>query len=221
MFLSGATFVRNAIKFDFPVLESIRSVLPICDEYIVNVGDSEDGTLELVRSLNDPRIKIVESIWDPALRAGGAILAQQTDIAISQCRGEWILYLQADEVIHEQYLEAILSSLRRSKDRPEVQGLLFGFRHFYGSFQTYQKGINWYRHEVRAIRNGIGIRSWGDAQGFRLEGRKLKVVRCPAEVYHYGWARPFRPCLRSVEVSMPSGMTTPGLRGSIGMRIPL
>jgi glycosyltransferase involved in cell wall biosynthesis len=199
LFLSGATFVRNAIKFDFPVLESIRSVLPICDEFVVNVGDSEDSTLPLIQSLRDPKIKIVQSVWDPSLRTGGAVLSQQTNIALSRCRGRWVLYLQADEVVHERYLATINSCLQHADGRGEVEGLLFNFRHFYGSYQTYQKGPNWYRHEVRVIRNGVGISSWGDAQGFRRGQEKLRVLPCPAEIYHYGWARPlptmFKKCM--------------------------
>ena len=72
MKVSGFTFVRNAVKYDYPVVESIRSILPAVDEFIVNVGRCDDGTLELIRSIRDPKIKIVESVWDETLREGTA-----------------------------------------------------------------------------------------------------------------------------------------------------
>ena len=59
--------VRNAVKFDYPIVESIKSILPIVDEYMVAVGNSDDGTLELIRSINSPKIKIIETIWDDSL----------------------------------------------------------------------------------------------------------------------------------------------------------
>jgi len=189
MKVSGATFVRNAIRFGYPVVESIRSILPICDEFIVNVGDSEDETLALIKSIDDPKIRIVTSKWDDNLRQGGRILSQQTDIALSHCSGDWIFYIQADEVVHERYLEIIRRKMEAFLPVKEVEGLLFDFRHFFGSYYLVKDERGWYRREVRVIRNNIGITSWKDAQGFRLNGRKLRVVHSGAEVYHYGWAR--------------------------------
>jgi hypothetical protein len=189
MKVSGATFVRNAIKFDYPVVESITSVLPMCDEFIVNVGDSEDETLDLIASIPDPRIRILESIWDPEERSGGRILSRQTDIALAECSGDWIFYIQADEVIHERFLNSVKQRMEDLLEMHRVEGLLFGFRHFYGSYYLVKDHRKWYRNEVRVIRNHIGVASWRDAQGFRREGRKLTVASANAEIYHYGWAR--------------------------------
>ncbi len=189
MKVSGATFVRNAVRFGYPVKESIRSILPICDEFIVNVGDSQDETLDVIRSIDDPRIKIVTSRWDENLRQGGRILSQQTDIALSHCSGDWIFYIQADEVMHEKYLDTVREKMEIFLPIDEVEGLLFEFKHFYGSYYLIKDERGWYRREIRVIRNNIGTTSWKDAQGFRLAGRKLKVVHSGCEIYHYGWAR--------------------------------
>lgn len=113
MKVSGFTFVRNVVKYDYPVVESIRSILPVVDECIVNVGRCDDGTLELIRSIGDPKIKIVESVWDETLRKDGLIYAQQTNIALSHCTGDWAFYIQADEVVHEDDLPIIQEAMRR------------------------------------------------------------------------------------------------------------
>lgn len=189
MKVSGATFVRNAVKYDYPVAESIKSILPVCDEFVVNVGDSEDDTLELIESIGDPRLRIIRSSWDEGSREGGRILSEQTDIALAECSGDWIFYIQADEVMHERYLDTVRRRMETVEARDEVQGLLFDFVHFYSSYRLVRGPGRWYRREIRVIRNGVGISSWKDAQGFRLEGRKLRVVEAGAEIYHYGWAR--------------------------------
>ena len=190
MTISGFSFVRNGILFDYPFIESIRSILPICDEFVIAVGKSEDDTLETIRALHDPRIKIIETIWDEHLRTGGKILAQQTDLALSHTSGDWAVYLQGDEVVHEHDLPLIKESMERYLTDPMVEGLLFSFVHFYGSYRYVGNSRRWYRREIRIVRNGIGVHSWGDAQGFRIGSRKMSVKLIDASVYHYGWVKP-------------------------------
>ncbi len=173
---------------------SIRSLLPLVDELVVNVGVSDDGTLELVRSIDDPRLVIFESTWDDSLKKGGAVLAQQTDLALARCTGDVGLYLQADEALHEDDHPALRAALARLHEDPRAEGLLFDYVHFYGSFHTVGTSRRWYRREIRAVKLGRGVRSWRDAQGFRVgpgEGaRKLLVRPACARVCHYGWVRP-------------------------------
>lgn len=188
--ISGATFVRNAVKFDYPVVESITSILPVCDEFIVNVGDSDDGTLDVIRSIRSNKIKIVESVWDDSLRTGGRILARQTDIALSHCSGDWCFYLQADEVVHEKYLPVITKAAQQYYSDKRIEGLLFEYLHFYASYGYTGSSRRWYRQEIRIIRNGIGTKSYKDAQGFRLNNNKLRVKPIDACIYHYGWVKP-------------------------------
>jgi hypothetical protein len=192
--VSGFTFVRNAVKLRYPVVSVIRSVLPLVDEMIVNVGDGEDDTLDLVRSIDDPRLVIIQSAWDARLKEGGAILAQQTDLALARCTGDVGIYVQADEAVHEDDHPGIRASLERLHADPRAEGLIFDYVHFYGSFHTVGATRTWYRQEVRAVKMGIGVRSWRDAQGFRLgpgeAARKLRVLHSGARMYHYGWVRP-------------------------------
>lgn len=186
----GFTFVRNGVKYNFPFIESLQSLLPICDEVIVAIGYSGDSTLEQIESINSPKVKIIKTIWDDSLRQGGYVLSQQTNIALDHVSGDWAVYLQADEILHENDYANILEGMTRYKNSIDVEGILFHFKHFYGSYNYLGDSRRWYRHEIRIVRPNIGVRSWGDAQGFRIQGRKLRVKLIDASIYHYGWVRP-------------------------------
>jgi hypothetical protein len=190
--VSGFTIVRNAIKLDFPVEASIRSILPICDEVVVNVGRSEDETLDLVRSIGDPKIRIVETEWD--MTRGNIVLGIETHRAMRACVHPWGVYIQADEVLHERGAEELAASIQRHQADPRVEGLLVRYLHFYGGFDTIATHRRWYRREVRAIRLAPewDVRPYQGAQGFRVgpEHRKIRARLTGAEMFHYGWARP-------------------------------
>jgi len=193
MKVSGFTFVKDAVKYDFPAVESVKSMLPLCDEVIVNVGVSEDNTLDLIREIGSDKIKIFETEWDDKFKVKSRILAQQTNMALYKCTGDWCLYLQADEVINEKDYDNIRKCMKVNLDNEKVEGLLFDYYHFFGSYNKCIRSYHWYRKEIRIIRNHLGITSWRDAQGFRVDGRKLNVKQCPAHIYHYGWVRdPFK-----------------------------
>ena len=191
MFVSGFTFVRNAVKFDYPVKESILSLLPLVDELIVCLGNSDDTTADLIQSINSPKIKIVSSVWDDSLREGGRVLAVETDKALRAVspQADWCIYLQADEVIHENDYSVIRSSMEQYKSDVKVEGLLFNYIHFYGSYHYVGNSRKWYRHEVRIVRNDPKIHSYKDAQGFRKDDLPLKVKKIKARIFHYGWVK--------------------------------
>jgi len=195
MNVSGFTFCRNAVKYDYPLVESIRSALPVCDEFIVNVGRCEDGTLELIRSIRDPKIKIVESVWDESLRKDGLIYSQQTNIALARCTGDWAFYIQADEVVHEDDLPRIQEAMRRHLGNPAVKGLVFRYLHFIADYWSTNP---WFYHRaVRIIRNNGEMESCGDAVGFHLKathqylqsGPKEWLAYSGARMFHYGWVK--------------------------------
>lgn len=192
MKVSGFTFIRNAIKYDYPVVEAIASILPLCDEFVVAVGNSEDSTRELIVGIGSPKIRIIDTIWDDSLREGGRVLAVETDKAFDALSqdSDWAFYIQGDEVLHEQYLEPLKQAMLKWKDHPEVEGLLLNYRHFYGSYDFVGDSRKWYRKEVRIIRNDKSIRSYRDAQGFRKDDRPLNVKQVDATMYHYGWVKP-------------------------------
>lgn len=192
MKVAGFTFVKNAIKFDYPVEESIRSIEPICDIIIVAVGKSEDKTLELIKNLNIPKIKIIETVWDESLREGGRVLADQTNVAFKAIPDEfdWAFYIQADEVVHENDLPAIKSAMQKHLDNDKIDGLLFNYNHFFGSYDYVGNSARWYANEIRVVRNNKEIYSYRDAQGFRKQdNKKLVVAPANASIYHYGWVK--------------------------------
>jgi len=191
MFVSGFTFIRNGIRYDYPFLESIRSALPLCDELIVMAGNSDDDTRRSLETIASDKLKIYDSVWDDSLREGGRVLAIETDKAMDRIapQADWALYLQGDEVLHEASIPAIRQAMVDNLGRKDVEGLLFDYLHFYGSYRYTGDSRRWYRHEIRVIRNDPAIRSWRDAQGFRKNGRKLHVKPAGATVYHYGWVK--------------------------------
>jgi hypothetical protein len=216
--VSGFTFARNAVRYRYPLEAAIRSVLPLVDQMVVNVGISDDGTRELVESIQDPRILILDSRWDDALVQSGHVYAEQTDIALARCTGDACIYFQADELIHEDEYPTVRASLDRMMRDEAIEGLLFDFIHFYGSYHTEGVSRLWVRRDVRAFRNGLGARSWKDALGFRIwdpppgwtgpvprtlkrgdPARKLRVVPSQARIFHYGWVRP--PDLQKVKLA--------------------
>lgn len=193
MKVAGFTFIKNALQFDYPVVESILSVLPLCDEMVVAVGDSSDGTRELISSIPSDKIRIIDTVWDPTLREGGAVLADETNKALRAISGhpDWCIYIQGDEVLHEQYLNTVKQAMLQWKDHAEVDGLLFKYKHFYGSFDYIASSSDWYRNEIRIVRHHPDIYSYRDAQGFRKgNDQKLRVKAVDAYIYHYGWVRP-------------------------------
>ena len=186
MKVSGFTVIRNAITYDYPIVEAILSILPLCDEVIVAVGNSDDDTLQLIQNI-DPKIRIIETIWDDTLREGGRVLAVETDKAFAAISNDsdWAFYIQGDEVIHEKYHTTIIAAMNKYKDDLKVEGLLFNYKHFYGSYDYVGSSLSWYLDEIRIVRNRNDIFSYRDAQGFRkLPNEKLNVKKIDAFVYH-------------------------------------
>lgn len=197
MKLAGFTYVRNGFDYGVPFLESIQSVLPICNEMIVAVGDSTDGTREAIVQLNSPKIKIIDTVWDMQLREGGKVFAQQANIALDQVEADWCLHIQSDEVFHENDLNKIVTAIDANDADQKVDGFIFPFIHFWGGYDHIRNTRRVHNFEIRLFRNHIGVRSYRDSQGFRKyhsfesyekgteKGEKLKVKKIDATVYHY------------------------------------
>jgi hypothetical protein len=191
MKISGFSFARNADRLGYPIVESIRSVLPVCDEFVIAIGAGDEGdrTRDQVIEIGSPKIRIIDTEWTDRDRLKHAIYSQQTNVALGECTGDWCFYIQADEVLHEKYLDAVAKRCDELYALEKVEGLLFGFRHFWGDYNHYQLGHAWYPYEIRVVRNRIGAASIGDAQSFLNNGRKLNVAFANAEMFHYGYVR--------------------------------
>lgn len=187
----GFTFIRNAIKYDYPIVEAIQSILPLCDYVVVALGDSEDNTSALLNSLPADKLKIIRTTWDQALREGGRVLAEETNKAFRTIPPDtdWCIYIQGDEVLHEDGYQEIMDNMNRYLNDKEVEGFLLKYRHFYGSYDYIGDSRRWYRREIRILRYSKDIESWRDAQGFRKRGKKLRVRLLQAHMHHYGWVK--------------------------------
>lgn len=192
MKISGFTMVRNATRFYYPVKESILSILPVVDEFVVALGkgDSDDRTDEEIMSINSPKIRIIKRVWDEKLFLNSEIFRHETNAALKECTGDWCFYLQADEVVHEDDIDYIYNVCRKYNDDKRAEAFLFRYLHFWADYGHYLPFHGWYRNEIRIVRNGIGVESVKDAQSFRVNNRKLNVVSVPARIFHYGWVRP-------------------------------
>lgn len=188
--ISGFSVIRNAELMGYPVIESIKSILPIVDEFVIGVGQSDDRTKEMIQNINDPKIRMFDSFWDTQKTKGGLILSEKTNEALAQCKNDWCFYIQADEVVHESDLNIIYQAVQKADPIKEIQALLFQYIHFYGSYSVIATSRKWYRKEIRLVRKSTGIQSHNDAQGFRIQGQKPLALEIPARIFHYGWVKP-------------------------------
>ena len=191
--ISGFTFIRNGVELGFPFEASIRSLLPLVDEFVVAVGRGNDDTLARVLAIGDPKIRVIETLWNERMADRGFVYAQQKMIAQYACTGDWAFYLEGDELVHEQDLAAIRASVEKHHANPAVEALVFDYHHFYGSAQWVSVSPGWYRRECRLIRNTI--RTYAPDGQYWLVTSNHKRPRNPqaalanAHIYHYGWIR--------------------------------
>src|SRR5258706_14438124 len=202
--LSGFTLVRNAVKLDFPIVPAIRSVLEVCDEVVVNVGKSEDETRDLVASIGDPRVRILDTEWDFTKK--NIMLSIETQRAMDACCGSWGIYIQADEVLHQTGARILKEKVAEWDRDPRVEGLLVKYQHFYGGFDWVATSRRWYRREVRCVRLGRGIRPYQGAQGFpvRPQYREIRARGTDAQMFHYWGARPAQASQQKPAISETS-----------------
>jgi len=193
MKVSGFTFIKNGQILGYPFLQSIKSILPIVDEFIINVGDSEDETLEMIQSLDDKKIRVINSSWNIKMQDRGYVYGQQKMIGQFNCSGDWVFYIEGDEVYHEDDLAKIKQSMMQNLNDSNVEALICDFYHFYGNANTILDSPGWYRKEARIIKNSV--RSYAPDGLFWLildsnkNGRYPKVKHSGATCYHYGWVR--------------------------------
>ena len=193
MKVSAFTFIKNGQILGYPFLQSIQSVLPIVNEFVINVGESEDDTLALIESLNNSKIRIIKSKWNNLMKDRGYVYGQQKMIAQFNCTGDWLFYVEGDEVYHEKDLKNIYKAMETHLDDTNVEALAFGFYHFYGNSASLLDSPGWYRSEARIIKGSI--RTYAPDGLFWLvldsnkKGRYPRAKKVNANCYHYGWVR--------------------------------
>ncbi|SHL88279.1 hypothetical protein SAMN05444266_105339 [Chitinophaga jiangningensis] len=204
MKVSGFSYMRNSFTYGYPVIQSITSILPVVDEFIAVVGKSNDGTREAIEAIGSPKIRIIDTEWDPAMTKGGKIFAQQANIGLKAIApdADWAFHIQSDEVFHENDLAEIRQAMQDHLHDKKVDGFLFPFYHFIGDYNHIGPTRKWHSKEIRITRNDPRVFSYRDSQGFRLydseaayledekkNGTKLKVKKLDARIYHYSYCR--------------------------------
>ena len=193
MKVSAFTFIKNGQLLGYPFIQSIKSILPIVDEFIINVGLGEDNTLDEIKKINDPKIRIIQSHWNDNMKDRGFVYGQQKMIAQYNCTGDWAFYIEGDEIYHENDLDKIYMSMKESLSNPDVEALIFDFYHFYGNGNSYLDSPGWYRTEARIIKNSL--RTYAPDGLFWVvldsnkNGRYPRAKHTGAKCYHYGWVR--------------------------------
>jgi hypothetical protein len=193
MKISAFTFIKNGQILGYPFIQSINSILPIVDEFVINVGLSQDNTLEEIKAIDNSKIKIIHSVWNDNMKDRGYVYGQQKMIAQFNCTGDWAFYIEGDEVYHEEDLDKIFQSMKDNLNNPNVEALIFNFYHFYGNSNSILNSPGWYRSEARIIKNSL--RSYAPDGLFWLvldsnkTGRYPKAKHTGAYCYHYGWVR--------------------------------
>lgn len=193
MLVSGLTFIRNGVRLGYPFVEAIKSALPLCDEFIVVVGESDDGTRAAVEAIDDQRIKIIDSVWPDNIQPAYAVLAQQTNLGLMHCRGDWVVYVQGNEVFHERDLPHLKTLMQTSLSDDSIEGLVVERRTFYGDYKhCFRVYPDLFKYVTRIFKNGIGVYSVGDAMTFARfknygrSGRDLKCIDSGVEQFRYG-----------------------------------
>jgi hypothetical protein len=200
MKITAFSYVRNGIDMGYPFLESMKSVLDIVDEFVMVLGDSTDGSREAILNLNSKKIKIKDTVWDMSLKTGGKLFAQQSNLGLAEMTGDWVIHIQADEVLHEDDGPKLLRYIEKFHANPKVEALLFPFLNFRGDYNHIHTGRKAHRFEIRAFRKNSLIRAYKDSQGFRKfssesayqqgeKGEKLRVVKIDVPIFHYNFVR--------------------------------
>ena len=123
----------------------------------------------------------------------GHVLSNETNKALKALRQDsevdlvngWGIYLQADEVIHQDDYELLQRDIERA-DWEGYDAISFRYLHFWKTHHHLSIGKSWYPHEIRAIKLNTNIESWGDAQGFK---NFKKIFYTETRIFHYGHVR--------------------------------
>jgi hypothetical protein len=108
--LSGTTMIRDGVLYDYCFVESIKCLQELCEEVIICDAGSTDGTVEILRQLEDNKTKVIyrePDEWESLKPIGKERLNYFSNLAIEQVSHEWNYYQQGDEVTSQDCYDAI------------------------------------------------------------------------------------------------------------------
>lgn len=188
--LGGSMFIRNAIQFDYCVVEALDSLCAVCDEAVILDCNSTDGTLDLLSDLQkrQPKLKVITGgNWECSEKFDRLrILA---DVAKSYLTTDWHFMLQADEVIHE----ASFRTIRKAIEHPTHRAYMIRRCNLWGDLNHYLRYDLPQEHKPvsdEVIRLAtIDCTAYGDAEVLQCNpdfmGREVDNI----VIYHYGFVR--------------------------------
>lgn len=109
--ISGFTFGHNCISGGIPFVEAISAVRPYVDEVIAVDMQSTDGTREVLTKLCE---RVLFSPWNGRDTTPNAFLKHV------ECKGETIIFFEADEVYSDNLLKEIQWYLGRGHNNLAV-----------------------------------------------------------------------------------------------------
>lgn len=193
--LSAFSYLKNGVVFDYPFIESLLSIAPICDQIIVcYASESTDGSREALEALQAklPQLELYPSkVWQTPGLSQGEVIRLAAEEAEAYCDGDWLLHLQADEV----YLNAEVLSIKNYLDQYhclDIDGFFFQVLHFYADYDMVigPQGAKagWYQETMRLSRAGKA-KHIQDAWTQLLKEPQSKALRVPIRIFHYGHVR--------------------------------
>jgi len=154
--ISSYIIIKDGIKYGFPFEECIKAACLVSDEVVVVDGGSTDGTKdELLRiqreiqsnletktlgaffdAFGNPiknnvvnqvaKLKLYQHSWD---LDNPTLFGDEKTYARQKCTGNWLIQLDADEIIKEPYTGAIRDIIKKNKN---VELMDFPVINFYG-----------------------------------------------------------------------------------------
>ncbi len=175
-------FVHNIEQYDYPLIESIKSIDPIAREIVVCECESTDSTEKILTNLKTEigdKLKIVYHRWVKDFRELSAI----GNYASTFLTTKWQWHFQADEVLHENQYDKVKLVLNDLELNPIKQALTVNYNHFLGNYTTCFKFC--YQEILRIRKKGSNWQLSGDACHLDY-GDPNTVYRTDITVYHYG-----------------------------------
>lgn len=176
--ISGVVIVSSPQWF--PLRAVLSSMAPVCSEIIVNADTTSEGTVEAVREIAKTLpVQIIESAWNWEAKDKGQEIARQTNLAVERATSEWLLDLQADEVLHEDEHPILRAYVENAP--ADISGFQMVRLYFFESLDVLR--TDWTQPLTRLFRKGSHVVAGDGMDTQRLWGNVAKARG--VHLYHY------------------------------------
>lgn len=183
---SCCTFIKNSFEIDVQLELWIRHHSILFDEVVVADTGSTDGTLKLLKKLADEIDNLLVVHKEVVDNGNNKWFRDCKKLAIDNAKYNNIIFLDADEYIHEAFVPRVYEYRRKWASGAKLNGALC-YRQFVGNLFTEAQGWN-YTWQVRVFRKDIPYKISIDGANFVNEGY-MPFDRPQIIVYHYGYVK--------------------------------